>query len=493
MLRVEACLLVAFVFGLAPPISGQVHYHPTGRPWAQRASAGPDAEVPGWYYNLGTTGIRVELVEKHPKALLVRYVFPDTPADKNVEAGDLLVGVNKAPFEEAHQNGYGMDVFGARGPISELASAISSSQNRGRGNRTGKLSLLVKRRGELMNIVLNMKRHQNKTLEKLLDYLVDHQREDGSWGSPPHDTFAPLALMSSSEKEHKLAVLKNVRMHAEKTRATDDSWLINWRYMAAGIVLCEYYLHTGEKWLLPEIQEVYDFLISSQYVDLSQLNPKSHDTHPHAVPKTPLDSHGGWGHNPGFEGYGPISMLTAQGALTFALMQRCGIEVDKKRHEAAYDFLRRASGENFYVWYEDQAAGANDWADMGRTGAAAIAFHLSPLGQEHRSYGKSYAGIIGKHPESFPDTHGSPIMGMGFGALGAFCNPVSFEKLMNANQWWFTLAECPDGSFYYQPNRDNAGYGADSRISASAAVAFILSLPTNSLALTGKKSRHGSK
>ena len=151
--------------------------------------------------------------------------------------------------------------------------------------------------------------------------------------------------------------------------------------MAAGIVLCEYYLHTGEKWLLPEIQEVYDFLISSQYVDLSQLNPKSHDTHPHAVPKTPLDSHGGWGHNPGFEGYGPISMLTAQGALTFALMQRCGIEVDKKRHEAAYDFLRRASGENFYVWYEDQAARANDWADMGRTGAAAIAFHMSPFGQ----------------------------------------------------------------------------------------------------------------
>ena len=94
---------------------------------------------------------------------------------------------------------------------------------------------------------------------------------------------------------------KNVKMHAETTKSEDNSGLINWRYMAAGIVLCEYYLHTGEKWLLPEIQEVYDFLISSQYVDLSQLNPKSHDTHPHAVPKTPLDSHGGWGHNPGSE------------------------------------------------------------------------------------------------------------------------------------------------------------------------------------------------
>ena len=30
----------------------QVHYHPDGRPWKQHAARGPDAEVPGWYYNL---------------------------------------------------------------------------------------------------------------------------------------------------------------------------------------------------------------------------------------------------------------------------------------------------------------------------------------------------------------------------------------------------------------------------------------------------------
>ena len=138
---------------------------------------------------------------------------------------------------------------------------------------------------------------------------------------------------------------------------------------------------------------------------------------------------------------------------------------------------------------EDQAAGANAWADMGRTGTAAIAFHMSPWGKKHKEHAQSYSQIIGKHPESFPDTHGSPVMGMAFGALGAFCNPSSFQKLMNANRWWFTLAECPDGSFYYQPNRDNAGYGSDSRISASAAVAFILSLPENALTVTGKASR----
>ena len=58
---------------------------------------------------------------------------------------------------------------------------------------------------------------------------------------------------------------------------------------------------------------------------------------------------------------------------------------------------------------------------------------------------------------------------------------------MDKNKWWFVLSQCLDGTFYYQPNRDNAGYGADSRLSASAVTAFILSLDKKSLRLSGKK------
>ena len=38
-----------------------------------------------------------------------------------------------------------------------------------------------------------------------------------------------------------------------------------------------------------------------------------------------------------------------------------------------------------------------------------------------------------------------------------------------------------------QPNRDNAGYGKDSRISATAVTAFILSMDKKIQHLTGKK------
>ena len=174
-------------------------------------------------------------------------------------------------------------------------------------------------------------------------------------------------------------------------------------------------------------QEVYDFLRSSQYTDMAQINPKAKQSHPHAYPKNAMDSHGGWGHNPGFEGYGPICMLTGQGALAFAMLNRCGIEVDRRLHDYAYEFLARGTGQNGYVWYEDQNAGNRKWADMGRTGAAGLANFLSPYQDAHyRKRAIGHATVIGEHPESFPDTHGSPTMGMGYAAAAA-----SFDQFKN--------------------------------------------------------------
>lgn len=499
-MRYSAFLPALLFLPICAPAFAQVHYQPGGSPWTNKTASGPDAKVDGWYYNLGISGLRVELTEETPEWLIVRHVFDGSPAATKIKVGDYIAGAGGAYFSTPHVNGYGMDKFGPKGPIEDFAKALEACQG---SKESGKLKLTIVRDGKMKDVRLSIGKDYGAfadsfpvecaksalVLNDAYDYLLEHQGKDGSWGSPPHDTFAPLALMASGTKKHMAAVKKNVQMHAKTTNNKGDSWLVNWRYMAAAIVMSEYYLITEEKWVLKELQEVYNFLIFSQYTDLSQLNPKAKETHPHAVPKNAGDAHGGWGHNPGFEGYGPIAMLTAQGALAFALMKECGIEVDQERHEAAYDFLRRASGKNFYVWYSDKAAGDSDWADMGRTGASAIAYRLSPWEGNYAERGLKYANIIGDHPESFPDTHGSPIMGMGYGAAGAAGNPEAFAKLMKANKWWFTLSQCEDGSFYYQPNRDNAGYGPDSRISATAVTAFILSVPKGNLRMTGRKAK----
>jgi Family of unknown function (DUF6288) len=479
----------------------QVHYHKNGRPWNQRARGGPDAEVPGWYYNLGITGMRAQLVADKPKSLLIKHVFAGTPAHRKIQVDDYITGIGGKRFEHAHKNGYGMERFGADGPMLEFATALEACMS---PKRKGKLRLSVLRGDKQIEIELRVStkygqfsptfpaqcKKSDRIRAELYEYLARHQRDDGSWGSAPHNTFAPLALLASGKKRYLPLVEKNVRMHARTTKAKDHSSLINWRYMAAAIVMSEYYLATRQKWLRPELQQVYEFLLSSQYTDMSQINPKARETHPHAVPKNELNAHGGWGHNPGFEGYGPICMLSGQGALAFAMMHRCGIQIDRERHDFAYEFVARGTGANGYVWYADKPAGRSNWADMGRTGAAGLANFLSPYTEKkYRQHAMSHATVIGEHPQSFPDTHGSPVMGMGYAAAAANFDKGSWRKLMDANKWWFVLAQCCDGSFYYQPNRDNAGYGNDSRVSATAVTAFIFSLHQRNLYLSGKSKR----
>jgi len=490
-----------FVWGAVNHLKAQVDYRGNDSPWAQRANAGPDAQVPGWYYNLGVTGIRAQLVEDDPKALLVKYVFPNSPASKLVKVGDKIVGAGDQRFINPHRNGYGMDVFGAAGPISEMAEALEASQS---AKQEGEFLLTLQRDDNTLEVTLLVGRKYGSysstfpadcpksdlILKMQLDFLVKNQRKNGSFGDPVHNTFAPLALLASGQQEYLPAVERCVRYLAGETQAKDGRVmdLINWTYMSAAIVLSEYYLATGEEWVLPELQEVHDHLASSQYVNMAQINPKAKQSHPGSYPKGPKDSYGGWGHNPGFEGYGPIAMLTGQGALAYALLQRCGIEIDRQKHDAAYEFLRKGTGPNGYLWYGDSVGDPNGWADMGRTGAAGVANILSPYPEAvYRQQAFSHAKVIGLHPESFPDTHGSPMMGMGFTALAANIDQASFRKLMDANRWWFTMAQCHDGSFYYQPNRDNAGYGSDARMTASCVVAFIYSILKRSLVITGKK------
>ena len=85
-------------------------------PWSQTTNLGPDADVPGFFINLGITGARAKITEANLRALEVAYVFSNTPAYGKLQVGDLIVGANGKAFETDHKNGYGMAVFGGEGP-----------------------------------------------------------------------------------------------------------------------------------------------------------------------------------------------------------------------------------------------------------------------------------------------------------------------------------------------------------------------------------------
>jgi hypothetical protein len=487
----------------AAPATAQVRYDKTsGKPWNEQAVEGPDGLVSGWFYNLGPTGLRAELVANEPTALVVRYVFPDSVASGLIEREDVIVGAGGRPFLVPHRNGFSMESFGGHGPVSAFAEALEACQGK-KGN--GKLALSVRRGGKIKEVSLAIGKNygtyaatypancpkSEKILGELLDYVANHQNKFGVFDSPVGDIFAPLAMLASGEAKYLPAVALAVESQCKLARRYRDrkDGLVNWSYMTAAIIVSEYYLATGDKKVLPDLQLIYDFLAGSQYLDMAQINPASKQSHPASFPTGPQDAHGGWGHAPGFQGYGPIAMITGQGALAYSLLHRCGIEVDQKKHEAAYDFLRRCTGQNGYVWYRDRFRTSDtDWADMGRTGAAGIACILSPYdAPTYQARAMAHAQVIGRYPQSFPDTHACPMMGMAYTALGANVNPQAFRSLMDNNRWWFIMAQCQDGSFYYQPNRTNAGYAKNNRVMASAVVAFIYTIPKQSLVITGKQ------
>ena len=141
------------VLSRATSLHAQVHYHDNDSPWGQRADSGPDAEVPGWFYNLGITGLRAQLVEEEPQALLIKYVFPGSPGSSHVETGDFIIGAGGQLFKEPHRNGYGENFFGADGPVSEMAKVLEECQS---GDGKGNLSLTLRRGNKTKEVVLNV-------------------------------------------------------------------------------------------------------------------------------------------------------------------------------------------------------------------------------------------------------------------------------------------------------------------------------------------------
>jgi len=452
--------------------------------WHRTTKVAPDAQAGGWFINLGITGARAKIPDEKPKVLEVTYVFKATPAFGKLRVGDQIVGANGEAFVTPHKFGYGVDKFGYEGPMMDLGNALEDSQAAG---LNGKLTLDVLRGGRKETVELRLPTRYgrfsktypydcpktDRILSELYPYLLRRQRGDGMWSGRPHiNAFATLALMASGRKKYMPAVRRAVRaMAGATTNRIDYRGLDCWKYGLYGAVLCEYYLLTGEKWVKPELKEINQWLLQG------------------------LAPAGGWGHRPWdldgkINGYGPINVITMQGKMAWSLMQRCGLKVDPKGYKATHDFVVRGTNKMGYVWYKDGNARNPKYADMGRTGAAVLAHYLSLTGgKAYREYALRGARCIGDHPKTFPDTHGSPLLGMVWTALGAAVDPASFRKLMDHNRWSFSLAHCPDGTFYYQPNRDNnpQDYSAAPRLAASAATALILSVKYKKLQMTGAK------
>ncbi|MCP4746287.1 MAG: hypothetical protein GY874_09135 [Desulfobacteraceae bacterium] len=458
-----------------------------GTPWSQTTDVGPDAQVPGFFVNLGMTGARAKLSESNLKALFIEYVFPDSPAAGKLEAGDQITGANGKAFETEHKNGWGPENFGGEGPLMDFGNALEQSYG-----SNGILTLTVQRGGSTETVEIDVGTEYgaysdefpyncpkaDRQREELCAFVASKQESDGTWKGQQTTFIAALALLASGNPEYLPLVKKAAENFAQQTVAEpsiQEGGLRTWRYTFTGIMLAEYYLATGEEWVKKELQEIKTWLTAAQLTNENQLINDNTGL---------MDRFGGWGHKAFMSGYGPFSMLTAQALTALSLIERCGIEVDKTVLENGYKFLADATNQAGYVWYRNKVASEDRWGDIGRTGASAVAHYLSPISN---SVADLHAGFIGvdNHYKSFPDTHGNCILGMSWVAMGAAYNPESFSTLMNYHRYWFALAQTHDGNqFVSQPSRGGK-YDSDPRVFLSATMALMFYIKDQTLQMTG--------
>jgi hypothetical protein len=457
-------------------------------PWGNlRTEVGPDAEVPGWFINLGITGVRAIITKEEPTKLEVMFVFKQSPAFGKLEVGDKITGANTRAFTTAHKFGYGEGKFGYQGPMMDFGNALEESE----GKLAGKLVLDILRGEQKLQVELQVPvtsgafsenypfecKKSGILLAQACDWLSNAQLPDGSWSDRPHiNAFAAMALLGSGDMRHMPAISKAMKFMAERTDGKKSQGLPTWDYTLYGTALAEYYLITREDWVVKELEEINQWLVQAQQ---GKISPPERE---HIA--------GGFGHGfytPGANGYGGMNITTAQAMTAWSLMERCGLTVDHARLDAAHEFIAKGTNAIGYVWYAD-SVGGNGYADMGRTGASAVAHHVDTVGSsKFTSFSKLNAQCIGKNPDTFTDTHGSPLLGLVWTGLGAATDPASLRLLMDHNRWSFSLSQCADGSFYYQPNRDNnpQDYTAGPRLAATAATALVLSIKEKKLQITG--------
>lgn len=477
-------------------------------PWSEKHHwRSPDAVTGGFFINLGLTGARARMRPNDLRSLEVAYIFADTPAVGKLQIGDRIVGANGKPFSAPtgkdgapYENPYDPLIpnkiidSGIGGPLTDLGNALEESQ----GALNGQLMLTVVR-GEIQSeVVLNIGTRYGafrgdfplgscpKTdliLSELYPYLLENKDWwNGNW-------MGLLALLASGDRKYYDVVREGVKRMADNTEGIlRDSvkWeLPCWEYTFAGIVLSEYYLATGESWVLPELEQIRDWLYSAQLMSVDQVDLLWSEFTLTDV----RNCFGGIGHGPGFRGYGPIAITTGQLAVAYSLIQKCGIDVDRVRIDAALDHLAQCTGPTGVVAYDSKGGQYNgtDWYDQGRAGATALANFLCNYPEpKYQQRANLISSQVGTNNAFYADTHASAEIGMIWGAAGAHAQPAAFSKLMNDWKWFFNLAHNPDGSFHFQPTRENYSLGnTNPRVSMSMIMAFVFSLHKKNLRISG--------
>ncbi len=392
-------------------------------------------------WNLGPTGMRGWIYTKaashldnlqnrfsdRSRQILVTDVGPNTPASGVMKVDDVIIGIDGKRFTSDARKAFGAAITEAE-----------KEQNK------GIMRLLVWRDGMELEVELKLQvmgtysetaPYDCPKSQRILRVACAKLTEE-----PLRGQFGPvsaLALMATGNPEYMDKVrsyVRSIHLKGPLHQPGMISWL--WGYNA--LVLCEYYLLTGDKAVLPEVEKHVVYLAKRQ---------GKYGTFGHGGSGLTYDGelHGA------VPPYGPVNAIGIICNMAIVLGQKCGI-----RHPEIEPAIERGAG--FFSYYAGKGAipygehmpwivhGAN-----GKTTSVTVLFNI--LGNERPQYqdvAKTFAMMSTAAYQNRQNGHTGQGLNYTWGGPGVNCGgPLALGAWFNKSAWHFDLVRRCDGSFTY--------------------------------------------
>jgi hypothetical protein len=437
-------------------------------------------------YNLGATGLRGWIYTKAAsffescqgrtttasRQILVTHVGKHSPADGVMQVDDVILGAGGKPFtDDARQS-----IARAIQEAEKEANGGILKLTRWRAGRTEEVQLRLRVMGTYSDTAPYHCPKSKRIFEDACKVLEKEPLEENLWGA-----VNGLALMATGNPDYLPRVRDFARRMASARLKLKTSALGTWEIGYRSLFLCEYYLLTGDREVLPAIRAFTTALARGQSM---------YGTFGHGFAELTPDGrlHGS------IPPYGPVNAAGLIANLAIVMGKKCGAadpEVD-----AAID---RAS--KFFGYYVDKGAipyGEHEpWPYHENNGKNAMAAVFFAVQANRTAETKFFAKMVTASYENREYGHTGQGFSYLWGALGANCGgPASVAAFFREASWHFDLVRRCDGSFTYDggeqcgPGKtdDNTYYGKSSYYGLSPTASYVLtySLPLRKLYITGR-------
>ena len=422
-------------------------------------------------WTLGPTGARGwmwgrSLETTDARQILITKVDRGSPADGVLQVGDVILGVGGKRFTEDARKSFGRAITAAETRAGKGALKLIRW-------RDGKQADVEIRLAVLGSYIATSPVDCPKS-QKIIDagcrHIATHMKRgiDGNMNA--------LALLASGKAEYRDLVKEYARQAGPrglKLALQPPGGMVSWSWGYTNLFLTEYFLATGDEYVLPAIREYATKIAMGQSVV------------------------GSWGHgmawpdlnggklNGRLGGYGALNQAGLICHLSMVLAQKCGVK--DKVVQQAVDRANRFFA--FYIGkgaipYGDHRPGWQVHDDNGKDSIAAVLFDL----QGHRAGAQFFSRMtVASHGER-ERGHTGNYFSFLWGPLGANrAGPLAASAFLKELRWYYDLARRPDGSFRYQGGAGMGG-GEHKYGNWDCTGAYVLAycLPLRKLYLTGR-------